>query len=394
MTDVAFKHRDALGVMHNVRQYTHDEPARASEAVFRVPREENVHFNHHTVVLDTTGHRVQGPDTTKITGAAAPVSTGAPVPRPKRVLPTLPAAGVSTAPFLSSKEALGFEDTAPTPRSATADAFSPDKADPAMPTGAAPRPLPPLLTCRFCTATGASTCLPCMHCDNIYCLACLNSPHGSMFAQDSAGAPVLRCGQCRRNPRSCPIAERPPWQGTTSLAGAPLLPVVGVDLRDHEQLQKPETKLFVSLLRTDTPVATAEPPPADDGELPSVYQRLTDHKTFSGAHKHRFSADGVGLGLEGRRDNTHMQNVIAGNGTITRDLEPEMDFPHRPLMAFDTTTSPRRPTSVSRMSSVDEDMPEVYARLTKAPVPKPGEYESMQNVRRKFGFTEHKAAWQ
>ena len=27
--------------------------------------------------------------------------------------------------------------------------------------------------------------------------------------------------------------------------------------------------------------------------------------------------------------------VIAGQGTITRDLEPEMDFPHKPSLSFD-----------------------------------------------------------
>ena len=141
-----------------------------------------------------------------------------------------------------------------------------------------------------------------MHCDNIYCMACLNSRNGIMFAYDEEGvsklphsfasslfplfffflhpplislcfislplpcilgrevfflshivkcftfvpfccthvfyfpslalslplhpllqAPFLKCSKCGRNPRTCPIAERPPWQGPPSIAGAPLL---------------------------------------------------------------------------------------------------------------------------------------------------------------------------
>jgi hypothetical protein len=49
MSDV--KGRDALGLMHNVRQYRHSEPSIASEAVHSVPREENVHMNRHTRIL-------------------------------------------------------------------------------------------------------------------------------------------------------------------------------------------------------------------------------------------------------------------------------------------------------------------------------------------------------
>ena len=43
--------RDALGSAHKLAQYTASEPPRSSEAAFNVPREENVHFNRHTVIL-------------------------------------------------------------------------------------------------------------------------------------------------------------------------------------------------------------------------------------------------------------------------------------------------------------------------------------------------------
>ena len=58
-------------------------------------------------------------------------------------------------------------------------------------------------------------------------------------------------------------------------------PVVGNDRREEEKLQRREDKIFLSLLRTDIPVATADTPQLrpDPGEsLPSVFQRLTDHR--------------------------------------------------------------------------------------------------------------------
>lgn len=381
--------RDALGSVHVVRQFTSSEPPRSSEAVYRVPREENVHLNHHTVVLDTAGKKVEGKSDMKITSMPAPSPDGA-TPRPKRVLPTLPAAaGSHREPFNSSKENMGFDMSSPLPQSTTREAFSPSALAAAEDGGARDgpclQPLPPQQRCRFCTATGPGTALLCMHCSNAYCMACLQSAEGSMFARDHDDAPYLRCPKCGHNPRTCPIAERPPWAGSTSVPGAPLLPMVGCDRREEEKLLRAEDKLFLSLLRTDAPVATADldhtraPPRAG---LPSVFQRLTDTKSFSGAHKHRFSADGVGLGLDGRRDDTLSQRVIAGQGMITRDIEPEIDCPHRPALAFES-----RPASATpRARRSDDAVPEVYQRLAKSPGSQPsGEYDVMQKVRKEFG---------
>lgn len=378
--------RDALGHVSVVKHYKSFEPPSHTEAIFRVPREENVHLNRHTVVLDTAGQKVQGKSEMKITSQPAPSPLDT-VPRPKRVLPTLPVSPTSyRQPFGSTKENLGFNTEGSLPMSTTRDAFSPERLAEAEPSDRpCMQPLPPAVQCRFCTATGPGTALLCMHCDNVYCMACLNSRAGSMFAYDAEQYPILRCAKCNRNPRSCPIAERPPWQGTTSIAGAPLLPVVGCDRRQEEKLLRKEDKVFLSLLRTDTQVATADiSPPRSTGSpegLPSVFQRLTNHRLFSGSHKHRFSSDGVGLGLEGRRDDTVTQRVIAGQGMITRDIEPEIDCPHKPALSFDARPS----SSASTHRPSDDAVPEVYQRLAKATNSKPsGEYESMLKVRRDF----------
>ena len=57
-------------------------------------------------------------------------------------------------------------------------------------------------------------------------------------------------------------------------------------------------------------------------DMPSVFRRLTDPKRFNGTHKHRFAEDGVGMGLEGRREDDSHQTVIAGKAVITRDIDP------------------------------------------------------------------------
>eukprot|EP00698_Gefionella_okellyi_P020475 TRINITY_DN642_c0_g1_i1.p1 TRINITY_DN642_c0_g1~~TRINITY_DN642_c0_g1_i1.p1 ORF type:complete len:277 (+),score=59.79 TRINITY_DN642_c0_g1_i1:55-885(+) len=48
--------------------------------------------------------------------------------------------------------------------------------------------------------------------------------------------------------------------------------------------------------------ATAKPAPGAAGG--SIFDRLTDVKTYTGAHKERFNADGSGRGKAGRTDNT------------------------------------------------------------------------------------------
>ena len=101
--------------------------------------------------------------------------------------------------------------------------------------------------------------------------------------------------------------------------------------------------------------------------------RLTNPKNYNSTHKHRFSRDGVGLGLEGRRDDTTMNVLVAGQAQITRDTDPEMDTPHKPQLPWDSPTktgSPSRPKSRdsrrgSKTSSSSPPPGSVFDRLSK-----------------------------
>jgi hypothetical protein len=55
--------------------------------------------------------------------------------------------------------------------------------------------------------------------------------------------------------------------------------------------------------------AAAAAAPAKTVGKPSIFDKLTDPRLYTGAHKHRFDADGVGLGLAGR------DSVSKGRGT-------------------------------------------------------------------------------
>ena len=58
-------------------------------------------------------------------------------------------------------------------------------------------------------------------------------------------------------------------------------------------------------------------------------------RSYTGAHKQRFTTDGVGMGLEGRREDDEEKIVIAGGGRIVRDPDEEMDSPHKPILPWD-----------------------------------------------------------
>jgi len=67
----------------------------------------------------------------------------------------------------------------------------------------------------------------------------------------------------------------------------------------------------------------------------SIFDRLADPKTFTGTHAHRFDADGVGLGLEGRMEDVSTAKAIKGETPITRPLDYDIDAPHRPYYSAD-----------------------------------------------------------
>eukprot|EP00049_Salpingoeca_infusionum_P018714 m.358469 g.358469 ORF g.358469 m.358469 type:complete len:421 (+) comp18153_c0_seq1:246-1508(+) len=136
---------------------------------------------------------------------------------------------------------------------------------------------------------------------------------------------------------------------------------------------------------------TEKPISSDDAfDMPEVFQRLTNPKTFNGTHKHRFTPDGVGRGLEGRRDDESHTIIQAGQAQILRDADDEMDSPNKPINAAPRT---RRP-SVKGYDS----MPSVFERLSKpsrTQIAAAGEYETKQRVRKEFGIEKNLvASWQ
>lgn len=68
---------------------------------------------------------------------------------------------------------------------------------------------------------------------------------------------------------------------------------------------------------------------------PSIFERLTDSRLYTGSHKHRFDQNGVGRGLDGRTTDETLGDLMAGKGKIVRDREPEMDFPNNPQLYRD-----------------------------------------------------------
>ena len=76
--------------------------------------------------------------------------------------------------------------------------------------------------------------------------------------------------------------------------------------------------------------AAARPPkkeysrPVYGEKQPAIFDRLTDSRYYTGSHKHRFDSNGLGRGLDGRTTDETMGDLMAGNGRIVRDREPEV----------------------------------------------------------------------
>ncbi|GFR46548.1 hypothetical protein Agub_g8142, partial [Astrephomene gubernaculifera] len=60
----------------------------------------------------------------------------------------------------------------------------------------------------YCTSSGPSTNLKCLHCGKKYCAACL---HGEFQGKMPS---LVKCGACGKNPRSKPNSDRGDWSGT------------------------------------------------------------------------------------------------------------------------------------------------------------------------------------
>ena len=109
--------------------------------------------------------------------------------------------------------------------------------------------------------------------------------------------------------------------------------------REGELFSKLERKYKLPVLKSviSTKAARLDNPEAFAGHQ-NIYDKLLDHRLFTGHHKHRFDDDGRGRGLDGR------DYVMKGHGTfgITRyfpGADNSVDEPRR-------TPWPRRGYSV------------------------------------------------
>ena len=137
----------------------------------------------------------------------------------------------------------------------------------------------------------------------------------------------------------------------SSVPGADIQPVLGnLDRHYQQEVQFNDRHLLQSLRVAEDPNVQwrmdkikakimLEDENHDDGDLPDVFIRLIDPRLYTGAHKARFKRKGatewVGAGIEGRRDDTMLETAIAGQSTITRTDEPEMDAPNKTYMPWD-----------------------------------------------------------
>ena len=80
--------------------------------------------------------------------------------------------------------------------------------------------------------------------------------------------------------------------------------------------QKPVQGMFIPTASGDAPQETAESPRKvydrkTGRQYRSIYDKLCDHKLYTGTHKHRFDNNGLGRGLAGR------DRLKKGHGTLT-----------------------------------------------------------------------------
>lgn len=270
-----------------------------------------------------------------------------------------------------------------------------------------PRPLPPAAVCKFfCTAEGPLSSLNCLHCGTEFCATCLHGAAGVMSLDPKTF--VARCAACGLYPRTSTIAERPPWQGTdgTSIPGEPVRPVVGaLERHKQQQLARGSDRLFMASLRVANDPNTAwrktaamtTPRPTSAPSTDNVFNRLTDPTRFGGTHKHRFSEDGQGRGLDGTRDDNEHTYGIMGQATILREDNLSIDAPNKPVTLEDRekravrqslgyAPSPEKSYKAKRFT--ETEMTGVFGRVHEDAyihTRDNGDYEAERSVRKQLG---------
>eukprot|EP00045_Choanoeca_perplexa_P014843 m.177224 g.177224 ORF g.177224 m.177224 type:complete len:374 (-) comp16814_c0_seq1:2727-3848(-) len=362
-----YSRRDPTGSITNLKQSRYLEPSSSSEAAFAVPRSQNVRFNAESIrVTGDPKTPFHQRDPAKLYSSAvhatSPQSTKA-----RRQLPTPPSAKErKLQTFEPQHRVYGSNKTAPT-GSTEAHAYgTSQERDTSGPTV---RPLE-----QDIQATN------------------FHSSSMDMRSEFLPGKAQWRGGHGASERE--PIGKLPNYQ--PGMATEQYNSYVGA-------------KDFLTSLRVQDASANGEAwwkpehPPAngyaaleEHNTMPSVFHRLTDHRGYTGAHKHRFTPDGVGLGLEGRRDDDEEQVVIAGGGKIVRDVDEEMDSPHKPVLPWDAEKRSRshsatRRRSGSRPNSRSGSRQSVFDRLyepSRTQRGQDGDHEIKQKALESYGVNQ------
>lgn len=155
---------------------------------------------------------------------------------------------------------------------------------------------------------GPNTDLTCLHCGAHYCAACLHCENGKKMES------LTKCASCGKKPRTLGANERGKWEGAvTSTSHLKNKGAGGVTPKAEIPQTISAPSAFASDLRADfyaddnkepaskvnvsSPLTSPKKSPKKGG---SIFDKLTDSSQYTGAHKHRFGADGGGLGLAGR----------------------------------------------------------------------------------------------
>ena len=153
---------------------------------------------------------------------------------------------------------------------------------------------------------------------------------------EKIGTPEFSAEGRRR--RSLPVTPQPKemrhsvLQSDAANLGHAPAPPPKIDFAPGE-LADPDAH-FISTLRVPSslPVSRLSTPVTPDSASPSVFDRLSNPKQFTGIQKKRFSADGMGLGLLGSKDDTTLAQLIQNQGVILRDVDHQVESPHKTLL--------------------------------------------------------------
>jgi len=152
---------------------------------------------------------------------------------------------------------------------------------------------------------------------------------------------LVKCARCKKKPRVKAGAERKGWDGqSTEHEPDPS----GMNLRPA----KPK-----SPTKSASPKKAAGTPSPKKGD--SVFDRLTDSKKYTGAHKHRFDESGKGRGKDGR-------DVIAKGRAHVPSMGVSNQASASPSSKKSASASAASPSNASADSPKDE--PEASAEAT------------------------------